>query len=39
MYGIGVKTAGKLNHMGIQTMGELSRFDINPIVKTFGKDG
>ena len=39
MYGIGRKTAEKLNRMGIQTIGELARSDINLIVKTFGKGG
>ena len=39
MYGIGGKTAEKLNHMGIQTIGELAKFDKNLIVKTFGKGG
>ncbi len=39
MYGIGVKTAEKLNRMGIRTIGQLARFDINLIVKTFGKGG
>ena len=39
MYGIGSKTAEKLNHMGIKTIGELAKLDINIIVKTFGKYG
>ena len=39
MYGIGGKTAEKLNRMGIQTIGELARFDTNLLVKTFGKGG
>lgn len=39
MQGIGGKTAEKLNRMGIRTVGELAKFDINLIVKTFGKSG
>ena len=39
MYGVGGKTAEKLNQMGIQTIGELAGSDINRIVKTFGKFG
>jgi DNA polymerase-4 len=39
MYGIGGKTAEKLIRMGIQTIGELARSDINLIAKTFGKWG
>jgi DNA polymerase-4 len=39
MYGIGGKTAEKLNRMGIRTIGDLAKVDINLIVKTFGKGG
>ena len=39
MYGIGGKTAEKLNCMGIRTIGEIAKFDINLIVKTLGKSG
>jgi DNA polymerase-4 len=39
MYGIGGKTAEKLNRMGIQTIGEIARLDVNRMVKTFGKGG
>ena len=39
MYGIGGKTAEKLNRMGIRTIGEIAKFDINTIVKAFGKSG
>ncbi|MHB1314696.1 MAG: DNA polymerase IV [Christensenellales bacterium] len=39
MYGIGSKTADKLTRMGIQTIGELAKFDLNYIVKTLGKFG
>ena len=39
MYGIGAKTAEKLNRMGIQTIGDLAKFDKNLIIKTFGKGG
>lgn len=37
MYGIGGKTAEKLNSMGIKTIGELAKFDINYLKKVFGK--
>jgi DNA polymerase-4 len=39
MYGIGSKTAERLNRMGIRTIGELASFDRNRIVKTLGKGG
>ncbi|MFZ4437910.1 MAG: DNA polymerase IV [Syntrophales bacterium] len=39
MYGIGGKTADKLKQMGIQTIGDLARFDMNRILKAFGKGG
>jgi DNA polymerase-4 len=39
MYGIGGKTAEKLNRMGIQTIGDLAKFDKNKIVKNLGKGG
>ncbi len=39
MYGIGGKTAEKLNRMGIRTIGQLARYEINFLVKAFGKGG
>ena len=39
MYGVGAKTAEKLNRMGIRTIGELASFDTNLLVKAFGKGG
>ena len=39
MYGIGAKTAEKLNRMGIKTIGNLAKSDANLIIKTFGKGG
>jgi len=39
MYGIGPKTAEKLHRLEIKTIGDLAMFDLNFIVKTFGKSG
>jgi DNA polymerase-4 len=39
MYGVGGKTAEILNRMGIRTIGELAKVDINLMIKTFGKGG
>ncbi|MGE4283985.1 MAG: DNA polymerase IV [Clostridia bacterium] len=39
MYGIGGKTAGKLNQVGIQTIGDLAKYDRNQIIKVLGKCG
>jgi len=39
MYGVGAKTADQFNRMGIKTIGDLARFDVNLLIKTFGKGG
>lgn len=39
MYGVGAKTAEKLNHMGIKTIGELAKSDVNAVIKALGKFG
>ena len=39
MYGVGAKTAEKLNRMGIRTVGDLAKSNANLIVRTFGKGG
>jgi DNA polymerase-4 len=39
MYGIGGKTGEKLNRMGIQTIGDLAKFNRNKIIKALGKGG
>ena len=39
MYGVGAKTAEKLNTMGIRTIGELAKSDVNALIKALGKVG
>lgn len=39
MYGIGAKTADKLNRMGIRTIGNLAEFDADRIISILGKSG
>jgi len=39
MYGVGAKTAEKLNSMGIRTIGELAKSDVNAVIKALGKFG
>ncbi len=39
MYGIGGKTAERLNRLGVRTIGELAKADANLMAKTFGKYG
>ncbi len=39
MYGIGKKTAEKLNNLGINTIGQLAKFDRKYIMKILGKCG
>ncbi len=39
MYGVGSKTAEKLNRMGIKTIGELAKSDVNNVIKELGKVG
>lgn len=37
MYGVGSKTAEKLNQIGIKTIEQLAKSDVNHLVKLFGK--
>lgn len=39
LLGVGRKTSGKLNAMGVKTIGELSKMDPNLLVETFGAFG
>jgi DNA polymerase-4 len=39
MYGVGAKTAEKLNRMGITTIGELAKSDVSTVIKALGKMG
>ncbi|MDA8124055.1 MAG: DNA polymerase IV [Deltaproteobacteria bacterium] len=39
MYGVGGKTAEKLHLIGIETIGDLARVDVNRLLRTFGKGG
>jgi len=39
MYGIGGKTSEKLNWMGIQTIGDLAKFNKSHLIKSLGKYG
>jgi DNA polymerase-4 len=39
MYGVGAKTAEKLNHLGITTIGELAKSNVSTVVKALGKFG
>jgi len=39
MYGVGGKTAEKLSRMGIRTIGELAKSDVNAVIKALGKVG
>jgi len=37
MYGIGRQTARKLQELGVETIGDLARYDRNKLIKQFGK--
>jgi len=39
MYGIGAKTAEKLNRMGMKSIGDLAKSDKDHLIRAFGKSG
>ncbi len=39
MYGVGSKTAEKLNHLGVQTIEQLAKYDRKHLIKALGKCG
>lgn len=39
MYGVGKKTANKLNQLGIQTIGDVAKYDRKRLAKILGKQG
>jgi DNA polymerase-4 len=39
LWGVGPKTAESLRHMGVQTIGDIAKYDQKTLVKRFGKHG